>query len=1130
MPDINGYFTTFLEETFYKIEHYDRMPSFFMTLVSASDIWNFLWSHGGLTCGRRDADRAIFPYYTADKVADGRFYTGPYTAIRIREQHGDGMGTSATHTMVWEPFAEEKNPAWNIERNIYKNTSSSKVYFEEINHSLGLCFQYGWLSSHRFGIVRHVRLISLKAETRSLEILDGCQNILPACITATLQNDTSVLLDAYKKTDLEPESGLAIFGVSSIVTDRAEPSEGLLANVGWFSHTTSVYLHPTTVQAFKEGRPLPQDTCIKGLRPSMFTYQQIELGSAKSQAEWYQVFNTSLDACAIVELANLLKDRRAATAALEQDIQAGQAQLEAYLAAADAHQQGGDEMTCVHHKENVLFNIMRGGIFYDTYQVPLADVQDFIAHRNKALAPLATQLFGGMGETTSYQQLLERAGASQNPQFERLCLEYLPLTFSRRHGDPSRPWNRFSIEIQDDQGKPRLNYQGNWRDIFQNWEALAYSYPVYVPGMVAKFLNALTIDGYNPYRITREGIDWEVAEPDNPWSNIGYWGDHQVIYLLKLLELLEATQKEQVYRYLNKKVFSTANVPYRLKTYQEILKNPRDTIAFDHSRHRKIMEEVERYGTDAKLVRSSDGEVVLVNMTTKLLTVLTAKLANYIPGGGIWLNTQRPEWNDANNALAGWGLSMVTLYYLHRYVLFLEQVYQAAPQTEHELPEEVHQLFSQLAHNFAGTPPETLQDPLERRRFVDKNGLLYEEARTKLYDHGYSGRTKTLSSAELLAGVAAFRTHIQSCIRQNKRVDGLYHAYNTLSLDTKGGMHIDYLDEMLEGQVAVLSSNYLSEQEALDLFRAIRRSRLFREDQYSYQLYPEKELPHFLAKNRVQPAEYENIPLLKKMVEQQDRRILAIDIEGIGHFHPSFRNSSYLERALDRLLETNAYDRTLIEQSRGAILSLYEKIFSHRTFTGRSGTFYAYEGLGSIYWHMVSKLLLAVQEQALRTHTPAIRKALIEAYYDVRKGLGFNKTPSHYGAFPMDPYSHTPAGQGAKQPGMTGQVKEGVLTRWGELGLRYQEGLLFIQPQLLQHREFDEHHQLHFTFCGVPFTYELSPNERALRVSTSTGTYERPIDDFSHCHLSREESQALMQRDGSIQHIHIMIKEEDLWK
>ena len=58
----------------------------------------------------------------------------------------------------------------------------------------------------------------------------------------------------------------------------------------------------------------------------------------------------------------------------------------------------------------------------------------------------------------------------------------------------------------------------------------------------------------------------------------------------------------------------------------------------------------------------------------KLLVTLLAKFSNYVPEGGIWMNTQRPEWNDANNALVGYGLSMVTLYYLHRFQTYMGQI------------------------------------------------------------------------------------------------------------------------------------------------------------------------------------------------------------------------------------------------------------------------------------------------------------------------------------------------------------------------------------------------------------------------------------------------------------------------
>ena len=60
-----------------------------------------------------------------------------------------------------------------------------------------------------------------------------------------------------------------------------------------------------------------------------------------------------------------------------------------------------------------------------------------------------------------------------------------------------------------------------------------------------------------------------------------------------------------------------------------------------------------------------------MNFIEKILATVLAKV-KLIPEGGIWMNTQRPEWNDANNALVGNGVSMVTLYYLHRFLDFFE--------------------------------------------------------------------------------------------------------------------------------------------------------------------------------------------------------------------------------------------------------------------------------------------------------------------------------------------------------------------------------------------------------------------------------------------------------------------------
>jgi len=1060
---VSGSFTEFLGENYYKIANADAMDPFFMTIVSSSDVWNYIWSNGGLTAGRINCDYALFPYYTADKVSDARSYTGPYTAVKV---HGE------TDIWLWEPFSDTEAGIWKYERNLYKNTSGSKVYFEEINHDLGLVFQYGWMSSDKFGLVRHSRIRNISGKSLRIEVLDGCRNILPACVSADFQNANSVLLDAYKKTDLDEKHGIAIFSVSSIVTDKAEPNEGLLANIGWFSDPGTLYLSPDAPAAFRAGETMPDDKVIKGQRPAFFISRELNLASSGKEAEavdWYQVFDTSLDISRIVSLGNTLGDRARAKKALEADIAAGVSALESYISMADGMQDTADAEMCVHHEANVLFNLMRGGIFADNNRIYVKDFVAFAKERNKAAGFEAEKLVSGMGSETEYARLREITDRSGNPQIRRLFLEYLPLTFSRRHGDPSRPWNRFSIELKDASGSKKLNYQGNWRDIFQNWEALSLSYPEYLDSFIAKFLNATTCDGFNPYRITRSGIDWEVVEPDNPWSNIGYWGDHQVIYLAKLLEVQYKFNKNLLVENLSRACYSTGNVPYRLKKYADMLANPRSTIVFDHNLQAKIEKAVEAYGTDAKLIRTEDGSVALATMTEKILAIILAKMASYVPAGGIWLNTQRPEWNDANNALAGYGLSMVTLYYLRRFIVFLIAAYSDAEKPQFAASGETTEFFKKMTSLFSSEKPESIVSPAQRRAFMDKTGMLFETWRESLYRQGYAAGQKPLEAKDMISGLSAFLSHIEDTIRKNERSDGLYHSYNTMKVRLDGGIEVEYLTEMLEGQVAVLSSGFLSAEEALSLCRKLKTSRLFRKDQYSYILYPDKELPHFCAKNNVSEDAVRAIPFLDKMVKEGDSSIGSFDENKVFHFNPSFRNAIVMEPVLRRAAEKASAGEKEIQ----AVRDLYEKTFDHRSFTGRSGTFYAYEGLGSIYWHMVAKLMLAVQENSLAAANPETRKALAEVYYDIRAGIGFNKTPDVYGAFPTDPYSHTPAGQGAKQPGMTGQVKEEVLTRWTELGIRIKDGVLSLDPEFLGMHEIRDDGSIRFSWCNTSFVYRM---------------------------------------------------------
>ncbi len=1110
-----GLFTELDGEHFYKIANYDFMEDFFMTITSASDVWNFCWAQGGVTAGRVNADKAIFPYYTADKVSDMKGSIGPYTAIAVEEAGGK--------TEFWEPFASLLTktarryvPEDFIERNLYKNDSGTKIWFEEVNRKLGLAFRYGWTSSGEYGLVRLVKIENRGSAARKLVVLDGCRNILPACISSVLQNNSSILLEAYKQTDWDEAGNLALFALSSVVSDKAEPSEGLLANVCWFSTADRLIISPDAPKHFFEGGAradaMLYPSVLKGESPSCFIVHPLELAAGGSE-QWYQVFDCSLNASKIAALKEKLGKKDEAVRALVADIAATADVMTQYISEADGIQHTAQEMTCIHHRANVMFNIMRGGFFADNGKVNAPDFLAFVHTRNRAKEEAARSALGELAGKNSLprKDIEKRIKETGDAQLERLFLEYLPIIFSRRHGDPSRPWNKFNIKLAGADGNPILNYEGNWRDIFQNWEALLHSYPSYAKHVVAKFVNAMTADGFNPYRISRDGIDWECPEPGNPWAQYGYWGDHQVIYLQKLLEFLDDYSHEELDSFLNRRLFTSSNVPYRLKSYAELCINPRSSLLFDKALSDRLCKESEVSGTDKKLVQGTDGQPELLSLTAKLLQIVMAKAANLVPGGGIWMNTQRPEWNDANNALAGWGLSVVTLCYLERMLSFLIGLYAKASSASFTLPAPLATCFYELHGLYEATPLSVVDDAEMRKAFVDKAGGIFEKECKTLYVSGYGTTAEEVSREQLVSFLRAVQKLVEQSIRANRRSDGLYHTYNTLKINANR-MEVETLQEMLEGQVAVLSSGLLSSQEALAVISALKQSKMYEKRQHSYMLYPDKELPSFEGKNNVAATDLAG---LESFIAKSGTLVLEKDVKGVYHFNPQFHNARLMKDFL-----SNMGDAGPDAKEQELLLALYEKTFHHQSFTGRSGTFYAYEGLGSIYWHMVSKLLLAVQECALASLAKADGCAaqLEDAYKRVKNGLGFNKSPELYGAFPFDPYSHTPSGKGAKQPGMTGQVKEEILTRWMELGAKISGGKALFDPQFLPQDEFFADGTLSFCWCGTPVRYEKG-TERSIQVHYADGSSQLVQGNALPLDMSRE----LFARTGKLKELVVSV-------
>ncbi|SUP09151.1 Uncharacterised protein [Vibrio metschnikovii] len=618
---------------------------------------------------------------------------------------------------------------------------------------------------------------------------------------------------------------------------------------------------------------------------------------------------------------------------------------------------------------------------------------------------------------------------------------------------------------------------------------------------------------------------------------------------MKFLELAKQYQAEELNELLCSDIFSYANVPYELCSVEKLFANPKNTVVFNHDLQKIIEDRVARLGSDGRLILDGEENVYQVNLCEKIVVPLLAKLSNLVLDGGIWLNTQRPEWNDANNAIVGNGLSMVTLYYMRRYVTFLHDLLADIPNSV-SISQEVFDWMQSTTRILQDAVKEIRQGTVNRqtrKAILTQLEKAADDYRQRIYRmNGLSGKMKVEKNVFDKLLDASLQV-LDSSIHHNLRDDGLYNAYNILNYSGES-LNIEPLYPMLEGQVAVLSAGILSPKQAVMLLGKLFNSEMYRDDQQSFMLYPDRELPAFVQRNRIDVTDVTAKLAITQMLARDDQRIIQQDVHGDYHFHASFENVGVLRSAIQNIkgdypeLATESWDE---------LETLYEHVFNHKAFTGRSGTMFGYEGLGCIYWHMVSKLLLAVLENyqtAFSLDPDSLEtKQLAEYYYRVRQGIGFNKTPQNYGAFPTDPYSHTPKHAGAQQPGMTGQVKEEILTRFAELGIIVKNGSIYIQPNLLKKQEFltqtasftcldvsGEKHsyvldvgQLGFTYCQVPFIYQLSVE--------AEGQIEVIFDDgrqqlFSQLQLNTVISQQIFARTAKVTKVVVTLPESMLYR
>jgi len=313
--EVKGAMINFENEAYYKIENSNEMRPFFMSIVSDSNHWMFISSNGGLTAGRKNSEFSLFPYYTDDKITESADITGSKAIFQVLKNG---------NIYLWEPFSYRQVGLYKIKQNLYKNTYGNKVVFEEINEDLGVTFRYQWSSTDTYGFVKKSTFINNSSDQIQVTFLDGLQNIIPSDVETDLQNSRSNLVDAYKKSELQIESGIGVYALSSIIVDKAEPSEALKANIVWSLgiENPTYLLSSLQLDNFRKGNELFQEVDVKAEKGAYFISADLIL-EANETKQWYFVANVNQTIGDIQKISKAINNDQNLLEIIQEDIALG---------------------------------------------------------------------------------------------------------------------------------------------------------------------------------------------------------------------------------------------------------------------------------------------------------------------------------------------------------------------------------------------------------------------------------------------------------------------------------------------------------------------------------------------------------------------------------------------------------------------------------------------------------------------------------------------------------------------------------------------------------------------------------------------------------------------------------------
>lgn len=735
----------FDERSRFVMENYQKKPPFSSFLPGIAGplgvpVWCYYNNRGQAVCsfGAQDKDHAIMEFQSAHTAYQAVKYTGFRTFCKI-----DGV----CHELLTENCRMHIGMS---ELEITGNTGDLAVS----------ALYFGVPGQRTAALARVLTARNTGSEPVRLELLDGMPALVPYGISQDHLKNMSNLAKAWMQVE-DAEHGQAYFRVRASLADTASVTTVEEGNfcLAWDGRGQRL-------------KPIVQPSLIFGEDTSLTVAEAFAATPLEGLCARTQVTQNLFPCCFLPVMAVLAPGESAAVYSLY-----GQAENKRQVAA--------------------LSQCAAAPGWFAKKRQEAADLTDELC------APITAQTADPIFDAYAKQSWLDNFLRGGVPTFFRDGEKQTPYyLYSRKHGDPEREYNYFSL------GKEYYAQgNGNFRDVNQNRRSDVLFAPEVGAENIHTFFELIQADGYNPLVITpsvytlddraREqfaqalpgkstllsgaftpgqiamaaedaGMTPEevtvftakvicaaYSEPSAEFSE-GYWCDHWT-YNLDLIESYLAVypeKKEELlfggfqYRWYESK----AMVNPRAKRYCVTENGLRQYYALGAHRERN----------GQKWMRTADGNLARSTLAEKLIALCVLKTATLDAAGmGVEMEGGKPGWYDALNGLPGLlGSSMAESCELARLLAFTADALEQEPGTL--------SLYTEIA-GLLTESVRILTETADNYTRWDLMNTMKEHYRASVWD-GFVGSKTSVSRAEVAAALRQMEQAVLQGIEKAKRL------------------------------------------------------------------------------------------------------------------------------------------------------------------------------------------------------------------------------------------------------------------------------------------------------------------------------------------------------------------------